>query len=128
MSVSIPDWMEVSDKKDHHGKLSALERFVYNNEPADVGLEGAHTAKEFRDGLQAALEEVLVAPRPVGWVWRARMTDGHSHYYTLSFLTGAEPTVAPDAVAGEWVAVYSTPPTDRVYDVLLVQVYTGGRR
>lgn len=61
MSVSIPDWMEVSDKKDHHGELSALERFVYDNEPADVGLEGAHTAKEFRDGLQAALEEVIAA-------------------------------------------------------------------
>lgn len=55
MSVSIPDWMEVSDKKDHHGKLTALEQFVYDHEPAGP------SETEFREGLCAALEEAIAA-------------------------------------------------------------------
>lgn len=55
MSIPLPNWMEVSDKKDHHGKLTALERFIYDNEPSGTD------EKTFREGLCAALEEVIAA-------------------------------------------------------------------
>jgi hypothetical protein len=49
--VNIPEWDEVLEKDKAGQKLTALERFVYDNEPA-----GPSEAK-FREQLAAVIEE-----------------------------------------------------------------------
>lgn len=51
--VAMPDWMDCIAKKQAGEKLSALERFILDNEPAGVEDEA-----EFRAGLSAVLEEM----------------------------------------------------------------------
>lgn len=50
----LPTW-EDCESAVESGYATPLQAFIYNNEPADVGLEDAHTAAEFRQQLFAAL-------------------------------------------------------------------------
>lgn len=50
---TLPEWTDVMRKIEEAGmdSLDPVEKFIYNNEPADP-----EEAKEFRNGLQEALE------------------------------------------------------------------------
>lgn len=54
MMPPLPEWGEVHDKLDEGEELTAIERIVFDNEPA--GLDQTH---DFRDQLQAALQEAF---------------------------------------------------------------------
>ena len=55
MDLKLPDWQQCCDKVEA-GTASALERFIYHNEPADVG-PGFQSEADFRAGLLAVLNE-----------------------------------------------------------------------
>ena len=46
LAVSLPDYMEISEKKDKGEKITALEQFLLDNEPADF-----EQSEAFRKGL-----------------------------------------------------------------------------
>ncbi len=50
--MKLPKWGEVHDKSLHGGELTALEQFVFDNEPAD-------SAERWREQLEAALSSHL---------------------------------------------------------------------
>lgn len=52
--MNIPNWDEVDDKRAEGKALSALERFVLDNEPA-----GKDAERAFRQQLRAMLDEVV---------------------------------------------------------------------
>lgn len=51
--VVVPEWADVATKKDQGLELSALETFVYDNEPT-----GKEDEALFRRQLQALVDEV----------------------------------------------------------------------
>lgn len=59
----LPTWEEcrVAVK---NCNATALQRFIYENEPADVGILDAHTEAEFRTMLSDVLREALNASPP----------------------------------------------------------------
>jgi hypothetical protein len=50
--MKVPDWEDCKCKDDEGIELTALEAFVYSQEPAGRG------ATEFRKGLQFVLDEL----------------------------------------------------------------------
>jgi len=113
MTVTIPDWMEASEKNDRNESLTALEQFIYDNEPAGPSEE------RFRTQLAAVIEEALAAPRPVGWVWE----EASGGIVTQSFAS-QQPSLQESVPAGRWVALYNHPPIDRAYSAVIVSLYT----
>lgn len=56
MKPIIPEYMDASEKDVNGEQLTALERFVYENEPA-----GSIQEEEFRSGLEAVVDQVYTA-------------------------------------------------------------------
>jgi hypothetical protein len=54
MSLVLPTWEEVADKKHRTGNLDPLESFIYDNEPSD-------NSDEWRADLKRAIEYVSLA-------------------------------------------------------------------
>lgn len=54
----IPTWRQCK-RRVEHGEENALERFIYDNEPA-----GAKDEARFRHDLQQAIDYVLTLPKP----------------------------------------------------------------
>lgn len=85
---TLPEW-DFCREHVEAGTACALETFIHDNEPADLGLEGAHTAQEFRDGLAAVLAEAKAdfdsAPCDC---WRCR--DAASQNKAILYLTYPE--------------------------------------
>lgn len=52
MTIKLPRWEEIEYKKKQGGELSALEKFIYENEPA-----GSAEETQFRNGLGEVLLE-----------------------------------------------------------------------
>jgi hypothetical protein len=52
----LPSWEHCAEQV-KAGTATALEAFIHDNEPADVGIPGAHTEAEFRAGLLAVLNQ-----------------------------------------------------------------------
>lgn len=55
--MKLPDWQDCADHVDA-GTATALESFIYHNEPSDIGT-GFQSESDFREGLLAVLTEVL---------------------------------------------------------------------
>jgi len=51
--MQLPDWMEC-DKVVMEGKATALQEFIYYQEPA-----GIEAQEQFRNGLIALIEEIM---------------------------------------------------------------------
>jgi hypothetical protein len=49
--IELPEWSEIFVKRDAGEELTAVEQFIFNNEPA-----GKKSAEEWRAQLKAVLE------------------------------------------------------------------------
>lgn len=61
-TVELPTWEQCAEAMGR-SMATHLEKFIYNNEPVDVGNFGSHTAAEFREQL-ALLIEYERQPKP----------------------------------------------------------------
>lgn len=57
-TVKLPDWQQCCDHV-KTGTATALETFIYHNEPADGFGAGFQSESDFREGLLAVITELL---------------------------------------------------------------------
>lgn len=73
----LPSWDDCVRAIDG-GHATPLHVFIHDNEPADVGLEGAHTATEFRQQLAAALAHAATRASTAAYYLQVRGYAGNS--------------------------------------------------
>jgi hypothetical protein len=62
--MKLPTWLYCHQKKETGKDLSAVERFIHDNEPATDSINGAKADQVFREQLSNMLDEVCAQVRP----------------------------------------------------------------